>query len=110
MGVYTSNGTTNGTLSGCTVSDITLSCTDEKVAERAKMGYVSGGMRTPADTGKVTVTEVTVSGENTGSNMSVNAGEIFGGTSAIAMVGDTGFSDLAEAIALRPTRQKKWLC
>ena len=79
VGLFHKNGSNGGTLSGCSVSNVAFSVTDETVREQNLpiMGIVSGGYRASsfsgasAPDGQIIIENLTVSGTNTGSNAEV---------------------------------------
>ena len=76
VGIYHKSGDNGGSLSNCTVENVNFSVTDEQVKNEnwAIMGIISGGYRAPslsgasAPDGQISMSNVTVSGTNTGSN------------------------------------------
>ena len=76
VGIYHKSGDNGGSLSNCTVENVNFSVTDEQVKNEnwAIMGIISGGYRASslsgasASDGQISMSNVTVSGTNTGSN------------------------------------------
>ena len=76
VGIYHKSGDNGGSLSNCTVENVNFSVTDEQVKNEnwAIMGIISGGYRASslsgasAPDGQISMSNVTVSGTNTGSN------------------------------------------
>ena len=97
-------GSTVGTVTDCSVSDVDFSVSDEQVKNEnwAIMGVVSGGYRASsisgasAPDGQIKVEGLTVSGTNTGSN----AEEKFPGS--VAMNGEQKLFDKGEGTAENP--------
>lgn len=110
LGFYTVDENGVGTLSECAVENVALDCEEEAVKDIAKMGLVSGGVRT--DDGafvaptpeQVTVSGITVTGDNasTGTRQPVAQDVAIGGVMPVEVtIGGTTaeYPNLAAAVA-----------
>lgn len=104
VGIYHKSGNNGGSLANCKVENVNFSVSEDAVrAENwAIMGLISGGYRASslsgasAPDGHVTMTDVTISGTNTGSN----AEEKFPGS--VAMNGEQKLFDKGEGTEENP--------
>ena len=89
VGLYTGNGSHNGSLTGCTVEDLTLRSDNPGV----QMGYLTGGLR---GSGKV---EELPTSENWSQSGNQIQGSNTGSTTGCVLVGDIFYPTLADAVA-----------
>ena len=92
-------GYQSGTISDCSVSNVTLNCTESGVAEIAKMGLVSGGLYADRFTAptqeQFEVSGITVSGSN---SIPANAKKPEDGSqNSLAILGADGAGGIAQA-------------
>lgn len=111
VGLFRPNGSTAGTVSDCTVSDVSLDATVDEVKDIARMGYVSGGINgaefAAPTASQLSVSGITVTGENskTGTLEPVVEQSVLNGVDHVAAVhGSDGarkavYETLAGAIA-----------
>ena len=95
VGIITSDKGNSGSIEGCEISDVTLSC-DEGAKDSIKMGYVTGGMyaddvSAPSD--EQMELSAVVTGNNSGAN--VDAPGLNG---AVASIGEDYYNTLADAV------------